>query len=96
MRKAADDVSRRLKRGENLPLAGVPYALKDLTDTAGLRTTYGSRIRKDNVPIHDAAVARKLREAGGVLLGKTNTPEFGNRATTAFGLFPPTRNPWDS
>ena len=95
VRKAADDVARRLKRGENLPLAGVPYALKDLTDTAGLRTTYGSRIRKDNVPIHDAAVARKLREAGGVLLGKTNTPEFGNRATTAFGLFRPTRNPWD-
>ena len=91
----ADDVAKRLSEGVALPLAGVPYALKDLTDSAGLRTTYGSRLREHNVPIHDAAVARRLREAGGVLLGKTNTPEFGNRATTAYGLFPATRNPWD-
>ena len=82
----ADDVERRLKEGAALPLAGIPYALKDLTDTAGLRTTYGSRLREHNVPARDAAVARRLREAGGVLLGKTNTPEFGNRATTAYGL----------
>ena len=92
---AADEVARRLAAGEDLPLAGVPYALKDLTDTAGLRTTYGSRTREHNVPGRDAAIARRLREAGGILLGKTNTPEFGNRATTAFGLFPATRNPWN-
>ena len=91
----AGDVERRLKEGAALPLAGIPYAIKDLTDTAGLRTTYGSRLREHNVPDRDAAVARRLREAGGVLLGKTNTPEFGNRATTAYGLFPATRNPWD-
>jgi len=91
----ASDVERRLNSGEALPLAGVPYAVKDLTDTAGLRTTYGSKLFEHNVPTRDAAVARRLREAGGVLLGKTNTPEFGNRATTAFGLFPATRNPWD-
>jgi amidase len=92
---AADAVARRLAAGEDLPLAGVPYALKDLTDTAGLRTTYGSRAREHNIPTSDAAIARRLREAGGILLGKTNTPEFGNRATTAFGLFPATRNPWN-
>jgi len=92
---AADAAQRRIDAGEDLPLAGVPYALKDLTDTAGMLTTYGSRMRKNNVPTLDAAVARRLREAGGIPLGKTNTPEFGNRATTAFGLFPPTRNPWD-
>ena len=91
----ADGVEQRLKEGAALQLAGVPFALKDLTDTAGLRTTYGSRLREHNVPARDAAVARRLREAGGVLLGKTNTPEFGNRATTAYGLFPATRNPWD-
>jgi amidase len=91
----ADDVERRLKVGEALPLAGVPFALKDLTDSAGLRTTYGSKLREHYVPTHDAAVARRLREAGGVLLGKTNTPEFGNRANTAFGLFPATHNPWN-
>ena len=92
---AAEAAQRRIDAGEDLPLAGVPYALKDLTDTAGMLTTYGSRMRKNNVPTLDAAVARRLREAGGIPLGKTNTPEFGNRATTAFGLFPPTRNPWD-
>ena len=92
----ADGVERRLKDGEVLPLAGIPFALKDLTDTAGLRTTCGSRLREHHVPARDAAVARRLREAGAVLLGKTNTPEFGNRATTAYGLFPATRNPWDS
>lgn len=91
----AEDVERRLKEGAALPLAGIPFALKDLTDTAGLRTTYGSRLREHHVPARDAAVARRLRDAGGVLLGKTNTPEFGNRATTAYGLFPATRNPWD-
>jgi amidase len=92
---SAASVERNLKEVADLPLAGIPFALKDLTDTAGLRTTYGSKLREHHVPTGDAAVARRLREAGGVLLGKTNTPEFGNRATTAFGLFPATRNPWD-
>lgn len=92
--RMAVDVERRLAAGEDLPLAGIPYALKDLTDTAGLRTTYGSHARQHNVPRADAAVARRLKDAGGTLLGKTNTPEFGNRATTAFGLFPATLNPW--
>jgi Asp-tRNA(Asn)/Glu-tRNA(Gln) amidotransferase A subunit family amidase len=92
---AADTAQAQIKEGGAPPLAGIPYALKDLTETAGVRTTFGSRLRAQYVPSEDAAVARRLREAGGVLLGKTNTPEFGNRATTAFGLFPPTRNPWD-
>ena len=91
----AEQAQGRIKEGITSPLAGVPYALKDLTETAGMRTTFGSRLRAQHVPSEDAAVARRLREAGGVLLGKTNTPEFGNRATTAFGLFPPTHNPWD-
>ena len=91
----AEKVEDHIKAGIALPLAGIPYALKDLTETAGVRTTFGSRLRSQYVPNEDAAVARRLCEAGGVLLGKTNTPEFGNRATTAFGLFPPTRNPWD-
>ena len=92
---AADEAQKRIKQGVASPLAGIPYALKDLTETMGVRTTFGSRLRENYVPKDDAAVARRLREAGGVLLGKTNTPEFGNRATTAFGLFPPTHNPWD-
>ena len=91
----AEKAQAQIKEGGAPLLAGVPYALKDLTETAGVRTTFGSRLRAEYVPAEDAAVARRLREAGGVLLGKTNTPEFGNRATTAFGLFPPTHNPWD-
>jgi amidase len=92
---AADEAQKQIKQGAASPLAGIPYALKDLTETMGVRTTFGSRLREKYVPNEDAAVARRLRKAGGVLLGKTNTPEFGNRATTAFGLFPPTHNPWD-
>jgi amidase len=92
---AADEAQKRIKQGVASSLAGIPYALKDLTETMGVRTTFGSRLREKYVPNEDAAVARRFREAGGVLLGKTNTPEFGNRATTAFGLFPPTHNPWD-
>jgi amidase len=92
---AADEAQKRIKQGVASSLAGIPYALKDVTETMGVRTTFGSRLREKYVPNEDAAVARRFREAGGVLLGKTNTPEFGNRATTAFGLFPPTHNPWD-
>jgi amidase len=92
---AADEAQKQIKQRVASPLVGIPYALKDLTETVGVRTTFGSRLRKNYVPNEDAAVARRLREAGGLLLGKTNTPEFGNRATTAFGLFPPTHNPWD-
>jgi amidase len=92
---AADEAQKQIGQDAASPLTGIPYALKDLTETAGVRTTFGSRLREGYVPSEDAAVARRLRNAGGVLLGKTNTPEFGNRATTAFGLFPPTHNPWD-
>jgi amidase len=92
---AADAAQKQIAQGVASPLVGIPYALKDLTETVGVRTTFGSRLRENYVPNEDAAVARRLREACGVLLGKTNTPEFGNRATTAFGLFPPTHNPWD-
>jgi amidase len=92
---AVEEAQNEIRQGVASPLAGIPYALKDLTETAGVRTTFGSRLCETYVPNEDAAVARRLREAGGVLLGKTNTPEFGNRATTAFGLFPATHNPWD-
>lgn len=67
---AAEAAQRRIDAGEDLPLAGVPYALKDLTDTAGMLTTYGSRMRKNNVPTLDAAVARRLREAGASRLAR--------------------------
>jgi aspartyl-tRNA(Asn)/glutamyl-tRNA(Gln) amidotransferase subunit A len=77
------------------PLQGVPIALKDLFATAGVRTTAGSKILADWVPETDSTVARKLREAGAVLLGKLNTHEFAYGATTNNPHYGPTRNPWN-
>jgi aspartyl-tRNA(Asn)/glutamyl-tRNA(Gln) amidotransferase subunit A len=74
---------------------GVPYALKDIYDTAGIRTTCHSKLRLDVVPEHDSAVAEKLREAGGVLLGKLATHEFAIGGPSFDLPFPPARNPWN-
>ena len=78
------------------PLHGIPIGLKDLVDTAGIRTAGGAKIFMDRVPGVDAEVARRLREAGTVLLGKTNTHELAFGATTNNPHFGPTRNPWDT
>jgi amidase len=77
------------------PFRGVPIPIKDLTDTAGLRTTYSTKAYVDNVPAFDTAVVRRIRDAGFVLLGKTNTPEFGTIAMTESDLNGDCRNPWD-
>jgi amidase len=80
---------------EGAPFRGVPIAVKDLTATAGIRTTYSSRAFADFVPDFDMAVVRRLREAGFVVVGKTNTPEFGTTAFTESELNGATRNPWN-
>jgi len=77
------------------PLHGVPVALKDLYDTAGVRTTAGSKIYAHRVPDEDATGVARLRAAGAVLLGKTNLHEFAYGVTTESSYFGPTRNPWD-
>ncbi|MBY6263658.1 amidase [Azospirillum sp. 412522] len=78
------------------PLHGLPVAVKDLTDTAGIRTTYGSELFADHVPVaNDIAVAR-IEAAGGIVIGKTNTPEFGFGAICRNRLAGPTRNPFDA
>ncbi len=76
------------------PFAGVPISIKDLHETAGVRTTFSSRAFADFVPASDDAAVRRLREAGFVLLGKTNTPEFGTIAVTESELNGACRNPW--
>jgi aspartyl-tRNA(Asn)/glutamyl-tRNA(Gln) amidotransferase subunit A len=82
-------------RGEPLgPLHGVPVSIKDMTWTKGIRTTRGSRLFADFVPEEDPPVVERLRAAGAIILGKTNTPEFGWKGATENLLFPPTRNPW--
>jgi amidase len=93
----ASAIDAALERGENPgPLAGLPVGIKDVTETAGIRTTYGSRLYADYVPAEDALVVRRFRDAGAVVLGKTNTPEFAAGASTWNEVFGVTRNPWDT
>jgi amidase len=83
-------------RGEQLgPLHGLPIAVKDLEETAGIRTTYGSPIFADHVPERDGLLVERLRRAGAIVIGKTNTPEFGAGSQTFNEVFGPTRNPYD-
>jgi aspartyl-tRNA(Asn)/glutamyl-tRNA(Gln) amidotransferase subunit A len=77
------------------PLHGVPFSVKDLVITKGVRTTWGTRLYADHVPEEDAPVVERLRAAGGVLVGKTNTPMFGWIGATHNLLFGPTRSPWN-
>jgi len=77
------------------PLHGLPIAQKDLVETAGIRTTFGSRIFKDNVPKHDAILVEQMKQAGAILVGKTNTPEFGAGSQTFNAVFGATKNPHD-
>jgi aspartyl-tRNA(Asn)/glutamyl-tRNA(Gln) amidotransferase subunit A len=76
------------------PLHGVPIGVKDIFDTAGVRTTQGSSFYRDNVPTDDAEAVRRLKEAGAVLIGKCNTHEFAAGSTTNNPWYGPTRNPW--
>jgi amidase len=78
------------------PFRGVPIGVKDLAATAGIRTTYSSHAYADYVPDFDTAVVRRVRDAGFVIVGKTNTPEFGTVAFTESDLNGATRNPWNT
>jgi len=94
-RKAAGEAEAAVRRRDELgPLHGVPFSLKDLTPTKGIRTTMGSKIFEHNIPEEDAILAERLRGAGAILLGKTNTPEFGCKPFTDNRLFGATANPW--
>jgi amidase len=83
-------------RGEKLgPLHGLPVAHKDLLETRGIRTTFGSPLYKDNVPTEDDIVVERMRRAGAITIGKTNTPEFGSGSQTFNTVFGATHNPYD-
>jgi amidase len=77
------------------PLAGLPIAIKDVIATKGVRTTWGSLVYKDHVPAEDHLLAERLKAAGAILIGKTNTPEFGAGSQTFNAVFGATRNPYD-
>jgi amidase len=91
----ADAADRRAGAGEPLgPLHGLPIAIKDLEDTAGIRTTYGSVAFAQHIPTADSLVVARLKAAGAIVIGKTNTPEFGVGSHTFNEVFGATRNPW--
>ncbi len=95
-REAARRAEAEVMAGEPLgQLHGVPFSVKDLLFTKGVRTTMGSFIFAEQVPGEDAVPVRRLREAGAILIGKTTTPEFGHKPLTDSPLFGVTRNPWD-
>ena len=88
--------SDQVTAGDSRPLAGVPIGVKDLQLTAGMRTTFGTRASGDFVPDEDAAAVRRLRDAGAIVIGKTNTPELGILPVTEPDRLGATRNPWDT
>ncbi|MCZ2859300.1 amidase [Blastococcus sp. VKM Ac-2987] len=95
-RAEAAAATERAARDELLgPMDGIPYSIKDLENTAGIRTTLGSTFFTDNVPETDSVVAGRLRASGGVLLGKTNTPHFGYKDMADNLVAETTVNPWD-
>src|SRR5215468_10491476 len=95
-RRAATAVDERRAAGEPLgPLAGVPLALKDLFTTTDMPTTCGSAILNGWLPPYDATITQRLRQAGVVILGKTNMDEFAMGSSTENSAFGPSRNPWD-
>lgn len=92
----ATEAERRYRRGEaEGALAGVPVSIKDAFHVSGVPTTFGSLIHRDDVSAGDSGVVRRLREAGAVFVGKTNTAEFGQSATTENRLRDAARNPWN-
>jgi len=93
----AREAEQAVMRGDSLGLLhGIPYAVKDLVNTRGMRTTFGSLLFTDNVPNHDAVAVARLRRQGGILIGKTTTPEFGAKCLTDAPLFGTTRNAWSA
>jgi amidase len=93
---AAVKADEALARDESVgPLHGIPVAHKDLIPTRGIRTTLGSRVFADQVPDHDGLIVERLRDAGAITIGKTNTPEFGAGSQTFNAVFGATRNPYD-
>lgn len=91
-RRADEAQAKGAKLG---PLHGLPMAHKDLIETAGIRTTFGSPIFKENVPTRDAILVERVRDAGAICFGKTNTPEFGAGSQTFNNVFGATKNPYE-
>ena len=95
-RKIAKKADEAVKKGEKMGLLhGIPVSIKDETETKGIRTTFGSKAFENNIARKDETVVRRLKDAGAVILGKTNTPAFGYKGETDNLIFGVTRNPWN-
>lgn len=95
-RQAAVAADAARKSGEPLgPLHGVPFSVKDLIQTEGIETAFGSHLMEGNIPDRDAAAVARMKKAGAILIGKTTTPEFAHKALTDSPRYGPTRNPWN-
>jgi len=95
-REMAKKADERVRKNEKIPsLNGIPTSIKDLMPVKGVRTTYGSKIFENNIPDEDAITVKRLKNAGCVILGKTNTPEFGFKGVTDNQIFGVTPNPWN-
>jgi aspartyl-tRNA(Asn)/glutamyl-tRNA(Gln) amidotransferase subunit A len=92
----AFNIQRPANEGASKSLSGIPIAIKDLFDTAGLRTTIGSKLFSENIPQQDAFVVKKLKEAGAIIIGKTNTHEIALGITGNNPHYGTARNPWDT
>lgn len=97
-REAAREAEAQIMRGEgeDKPLLGVPFGVKDMICTKGMRTTFGSKVYENFIPNEDDIAIARLKEAGAILIGKTNTPEFAYEGVSRNKLFPETVNPWDT
>jgi amidase len=84
-----------IEKDPSRTVRGLPIAIKDVIATKGVRTTWGSLVHKDHVPAEDHIMAERLKAAGAILIGKTNTPEFGAGSQTFNKVFGATRNPYD-
>ena len=93
--KDAEAADKRLKQGNATPLTGIPFGIKDIFTTKGVRTTCASRILENFVPPYDATVVEKLKNSGIVMLGKLNMDEFAMGSSTENSAFAKTVNPWD-
>ncbi|UCC20642.1 MAG: amidase, partial [Promethearchaeota archaeon] len=95
-RTLAKKADQAVKNGVKLGLLnGIPISIKDETETKGIRTTYGSKLMENNIPGNDATIVKRMRDAGVVILGKTNTPAFGYKGETDNLIFGTTKNPWN-